>query len=212
MKSNLDEVIYKKIIESLIRGEYKLGEKIQLNDICDKFEVSRTPVVQAVKMLNKDGVLQIMSNGRACVPEYELDMVKQVCESRSVIELYCLEKWLKGNEASYQKALLNLKKHVEQCNKYYQDNDCVQLAIADLDLHKAIVEGAENVVLTDLFNSIQGRFVVVNYVIHPLKDRDYDGTIKEHDTLLNLIEHRKNEEAIQFLRNHIEKTISRFDT
>ncbi|MGO0916478.1 GntR family transcriptional regulator, partial [Clostridioides difficile] len=40
-----------------------------LNDLCEKFEVSRTPVVQAVKMLNKDGVLTIMTNGKVYVPE-----------------------------------------------------------------------------------------------------------------------------------------------
>ena len=30
-------------------------------------------------MLNKDGVLTIMTNGKVYVPEYEYDMVKQVC-------------------------------------------------------------------------------------------------------------------------------------
>ena len=55
LKTNLDEIIYNKIIESLIRGEYSVGEKIMLNDLCEKFEVSRTPVNQAVKMLSKDG-------------------------------------------------------------------------------------------------------------------------------------------------------------
>ncbi|EQF64095.1 bacterial regulatory s, gntR family protein [Clostridioides difficile CD200] len=78
VKSNLDEILYHKIIESLIRGEYSVGQKILLNDLCEKFEVSRTPVVQAVKMLNKDGVLTIMTNGKVYVPEYEYDMVKQV--------------------------------------------------------------------------------------------------------------------------------------
>lgn len=43
LKANLDEIIYGKIIESLIRGEYTFGEKIMLTDLCEKFEVSRTP-------------------------------------------------------------------------------------------------------------------------------------------------------------------------
>ena len=35
VKVNLDEVLYHKIIESLIRGEYAVGEKIMLNDLCE---------------------------------------------------------------------------------------------------------------------------------------------------------------------------------
>ena len=78
VKVNLDEVLYHKIIESLIRGEYAVGEKIMLNDLCEKFEVSRTPVVQAVKMLGKDGILKIMSNGRVYVPDLEEGTVDQI--------------------------------------------------------------------------------------------------------------------------------------
>ena len=33
VKVNLDEVLYHKIIESLIRGEYAVGEKIMLNHV-----------------------------------------------------------------------------------------------------------------------------------------------------------------------------------
>ncbi len=45
----------------------------------------------------------------------------------------------------------------------------VELALADLELHKAIVEGANNEILNDVYVGIQGRFIVVNYLIRPLK-------------------------------------------
>lgn len=72
-----DEILYDRIIESLIFGDYDMGEK---------FEVSRTPVVQAVKLLTNDGVLTVMSNGRVYVPEYKYETVRQICEVRLLVE------------------------------------------------------------------------------------------------------------------------------
>ena len=48
IKSNLDEILYDRIIESLISGSYSMGENLTLDELSKKFEVSRTPVVQAL--------------------------------------------------------------------------------------------------------------------------------------------------------------------
>ncbi|MCC0632854.1 GntR family transcriptional regulator [Clostridioides sp. ZZV15-6388] len=211
VKSNLDEILYHKIIESLIRGEYSVGQKILLNDLCEKFEVSRTPVVQAVKMLNKDGVLTIMTNGKVYVPEYEYDMVKQVCETRTLIETYALEKMMKEEDDEvFQQKLDTIKKYSDKCEIFYQQGKSVELALTDLKLHKAIVEGANNKILKDIYVGIQGRFIVVNYLIRPLKNRNYEGTVQDHFEILEYIEKRDTKKAVEKLRNHIQGTIKRF--
>ncbi|MCC0664057.1 GntR family transcriptional regulator [Clostridioides sp. ZZV15-6597] len=211
VKSNLDEILYHKIIESLIRGEYSVGQKILLNDLCEKFEVSRTPVVQAVKMLNKDGVLTIMTNGKVYVPEYEYDMVKQVCETRTLIETYALEKMMKEEDDEvFQQKLDTIKKYSAKCEIFYQQGKSVELALTDLKLHKAIVEGANNKILKDVYVGIQGRFIVVNYLIRPLKNRNYEGTVQDHFEILEYIEKRDTKKAVEKLRNHIQGTIKRF--
>lgn len=199
VKVNLDEIIYNKIVESLIRGEYSVGEKIHLNDLCEKFEVSRTPVVQAVKLLNKDGILTIMTNGRAYVPEYEYDTVKQICEVRKLVEGHALEALIqKGGEN------LDVVRHyAEECELHYKRQDYVELAMTDLKFHKAIVASAGNDILTELYTGVQGRFVVVNYLVRPLQQRNYEGTLKDHFELLKLIEEKDTEKALQKLYEHI---------
>ena len=54
VKKNLDKIIYDQIIDSFILGEYKMDDAISLDVLCEKYEVSRTPVVQAVKLLVND--------------------------------------------------------------------------------------------------------------------------------------------------------------
>ena len=63
VKKNLDKIIYDQIIDSFILGEYKMDDAISLDVLCEKYEVSRTPVVQAVKLLVNDGVLESSATG-----------------------------------------------------------------------------------------------------------------------------------------------------
>ena len=94
VKSNLDTIIYDHIVDSLICGEYKMGQKILLDEFAEKYEVSRTPVIQAVKLLANDGLLETMSNGRIVVPSFEYEQIKEVCETRLLIEQYAIKKIL----------------------------------------------------------------------------------------------------------------------
>lgn len=204
VKSNLDEILYHKIIECLIRGEYAVGQKILLNELCEKFEVSRTPVVQAVKMLNKDGVLTILNNGRIYVPQYQYDMVKQICEARSLMETYSLEKLMKEeNPTVFKQKLDKITRFADECEICYKREKFVELAMADLKFHSAIIEGSSNEILDDLYTGVQGRFIVVNYLVRPLRERNYEGTLQDHFELLQYMEDGDREAALMKLKSHI---------
>ena len=56
VKNSLDEILYEHIVESLINGDYEMGQNLTLDELAHRFEVSRTPVVQAVKLLANDGL------------------------------------------------------------------------------------------------------------------------------------------------------------
>ena len=90
----MDEILYDRIIESLISGDYVMGENLTLDELARRFGVSRTPVVQAVKLLVNDGILISMSNGRLYVPEYSLDTVREMCEVRRLMEGYALDEFM----------------------------------------------------------------------------------------------------------------------
>ena len=92
VKNNLDTIIYDYIISSLIMGEYHMGQIISLDDLSQKYEVSRTPVTQAVKLLVKDGILEMQKNGRVKVPEMTKNDLRQICEIRLVLEEYAFKK------------------------------------------------------------------------------------------------------------------------
>ena len=111
VKNSLDEILYEHIVESLINGDYEMGQNLTLDELAHRFEVSRTPVVQAVKLLANDGILQIMGNGRIYVPEYDQEHVRQMCEVRQMVEGHALERFMSGLGLSAETVLAPTSTH-----------------------------------------------------------------------------------------------------
>lgn len=117
VKKNLDKIIYDQIIDSFILGEYKMDDAISLDVLCEKYEVSRTPVVQAVKLLVNDGVLEKLSNGRVVVPTFDQNQIKNICDVRLMIEKHAIEHFL--SETGELSLLLDqLEICAKKCEEY----------------------------------------------------------------------------------------------
>ncbi len=205
IKSNLDEMLYDRIIEQLISGRYAAGQKLTLDELAQTFEVSRTPVVQAVKRLSGDGVLQVYSNGRIYVPDFDPETIRQICETRRLIEGYALERFMSGQGMKEESILPQLRLYAEQCERFWVEENRVAFATADRKLHRTLVQASGNSVLLELYTRGQGRFTVANYMSRPLSRRDFQGTLADHTALLQAISERDMERAIGLLHNHIDR-------
>lgn len=205
LKTNLDEILYDRIIECLVSGEYVMGQNLTLNELAEKFEVSRTPVVQAIKQLSNDGVLQIMSNGRIYVPEYAPETVRQICEVRQLIEGHALTVFMSGGGTPLSSVLPQLERYAKQCSQFSGEEKPLEFATADRKFHRTLVESAGNGVLTETYTRVQGRFTVVNYLIRPLSVRDFKGTVDGHYEFLEAVKAGDGPRAQHLLKDHIER-------
>ena len=203
IKSNLDEILYDRIIESLISGDYVMGENLTLDELARRFGVSRTPVVQAVKLLVNDGILISMSNGRLYVPEYSLDTVREMCEVRRLMEGYALDEFMAGRGRAADGVMRALDGYAEQCRRLVGETRYVEFATADRKFHRTLVEASGNGVLLETYNRVQARFLVANYLIRPPRTRNLPGTVAGHDAILGAIRSGDAAAAAASLREHI---------
>ena len=63
--SSLTEEIADVVRERILRGEYEIGEKIKENQIATELRVSRTPIREAFKLLENEGLIDYIPN-RGC--------------------------------------------------------------------------------------------------------------------------------------------------
>ena len=97
-KKNLDQGVYDRIIEKIINVEFLPGQQLDINDLAEEFGVSRTPVVQAIKMLNLDNILEISRTGKVSIPDFTIKQIRDIYDVRLMMENFS------GAEDSYNTA------------------------------------------------------------------------------------------------------------
>jgi DNA-binding GntR family transcriptional regulator len=79
---SLPEQIAERIGNAIIRGSYEAGARIQEQEVADRFQVSRGPVREALRILERDGLVQIHARRGAQVTQLTVDEVNDLFEVR----------------------------------------------------------------------------------------------------------------------------------
>lgn len=92
----LNDVIYNEIKERIINNIYQPGEKFDLDNISEELGVSRTPVSNALKALEKDGYVYIAQRSGSYVRKYSVGEIEALFEFREALEGVVVKKAVKN--------------------------------------------------------------------------------------------------------------------
>ncbi len=79
---SLPEQIAEQVGNAIIKGSFEPGHRIQEQELADRFEVSRGPVREALRILEKDGMVQILPRRGAQVTRLNVEEVNDIFEIR----------------------------------------------------------------------------------------------------------------------------------
>ena len=79
IKEGLDDVAYKKFIEGFYSCSYKPGQRIDPAELTDKYQMSRTPIVHALKRLANEKIVEVQGNGRFFIPVPTVKDIQDIC-------------------------------------------------------------------------------------------------------------------------------------
>ncbi|MEJ8846064.1 GntR family transcriptional regulator [Variovorax rhizosphaerae] len=78
----LPEQIAERIFAAVVNGEYAPGDRIREEMLAEQFDVSRGPVREALRILEKDSVVRILPNRGAHVTQLSVKEVSDIFEIR----------------------------------------------------------------------------------------------------------------------------------
>jgi DNA-binding GntR family transcriptional regulator len=81
----LPEQIAERIFSAIASGEYAPGDRIREENLAEQFEVSRGPVREALRILEKDAVVRILPNRGAHVTQLSIKEVEDIFEIRCTL-------------------------------------------------------------------------------------------------------------------------------
>jgi len=82
---SLPEQIAARLAERILSGAYAPGERIREETLAAEFAVSRGPAREALRMLEKDGLITILARRGAMVTKLSVDEVREIFEIRAVL-------------------------------------------------------------------------------------------------------------------------------
>ena len=97
----LGQKVFQSIQDDILSGRYQREEELREIAIGEELRVSRTPVREALRQLELDGLVKIIPNRGAYVVGISLEDMKEIYELRCILEKLCA-KWAVKNAALEQ--------------------------------------------------------------------------------------------------------------
>lgn len=195
----LRDVVFNTLREAILKGDLEPGERLMEIKLANQLGVSRTPIREAIRKLELEGLVVMMPRRGAevaCITEKDL---KDVLEVRTSLEELAAEL---ACERITQEELKDLSLALEQFYKVIQGSDIAEIAACDVRFHDIIFAATKNIRLTQILNNLREQ--MYRYRFEYLKDTTtHERLYDEHKMIYQALCDRNKEQALQLIKAHI---------
>ena len=196
----LRDVVFNTLRQAILTGELKPGERLMEIHLANRLGVSRTPIREAIRKLELEGLVTMVPRRGAEVAQITEKSMSDVLEVRRALDVLSVE--LACDRITPQE-LSELKKACQNFEHAVHTSDAKRITEADVALHDIIVKATGNVRLEQLVNNLSEQ--MYRYRFEYIKDASQrERLIEEHKNIYESIVGKDKERAAQAARVHID--------
>ena len=200
----LRDVVFNTLRQAILRGELKPGERLMEIQLANKLGVSRTPIREALRKLELEGLVNMVPRKGAEVADITEKSLRDVLEVRKALEELSVQL---ACEKITEEEIEELKRVAERFKDTLDDQDVTKIAEADVAFHDVIYTATDNQKLILLLNNLREQ--MYRYRVEYLKkEESYPQLIAEHEELIDKISKRNKEEATRIMCEHIDNQVA----
>lgn len=187
------------IEEDIASGRLPPGSRLEESALADRFNVSRTPVREALAQLASAGLVEMRPRQGAVVATLSLEDIVEMFEVMANLESLCAELCARRMSAADHASLLALHR---RCEEVIESGDTDAYYEANRRFHEAIYAGSHNRHLEEMTRSLRNRVAAYRRIQlrHPGRLR---ASWKEHDSIVQAILAGDAERARDLTKGHI---------
>ena len=195
----LRDVVFNTLRRAIITGEFAPGERLMEISLANRLGVSRTPVREAIRKLELEGLVIMIPRKGAQVAKITEKSLRDVIEIRCVLEEFAASL---ACERITEEGKEKLKEAHRQFVEAAQTNDIIDIVEKDEQFHDAIFQATCNDRLITIINNLREQFY--RYRMEYVKDiEQHSVLVTEHEQLLHAIFNHDSETAKQIMRTHL---------
>lgn len=144
--------LFSNLRKDILQGRLKQGQKLTEQQICDEYNVSRTPVREAFRQLELEGLIETIPNRGAFVTGFSPQDIQDMYELRKSYEVLAV-KWAieRMTKEEYEK----LEEAFEFMEFYTQKKDVEKMLNINMSFHELIYKASHNRMLCHILSSYQ---------------------------------------------------------
>ena len=196
----LRDVVFNTLRKAILKGELKPGERLMEIALAERLGVSRTPVREAMRKLELEGLVVMIPRRGAQVANITEKDLNDVLEVRIALENLSIEN---ACARMTEEQLAELKKAGRYFEETIKGGNLVKLAEADVAFHEVIYKASDNRRLNQVLNNLREQ--IYRYRVEYLKEEETRNVlVKEHEEIYEAIKNRDVKKAQEISFRHIE--------
>ena len=200
----LRDVVFNTLRQAILRGELKPGERLMEIQLANKLGVSRTPIREAIRKLELEGLVLMIPRKGAEVAEITEKNLRDVLEVRAALEELAVQL---ACDRIDKEGIENLKRAAENFKSTLDSDDITKIAEADVAFHDIIYLATDNQRLIQLLNNLREQ--MYRYRVEYLKQKDcYPQLLAEHQQIIHALENGEKDVATKLTNQHIKNQVS----
>ena len=184
----LRDVVFKQLREEILYGKLKPGERLMEIALSERLGVSRTPVREGIRLLEKEGLVVMLPRRGAHVASITAKQLEDVLEARRTLETFAVNACC---AKITRKRFDELKEANRKFSEAVDSMDLRQMADSDAVFHNVIIDTAGNEKVKELLVSLK-------------ELEDPTRLVREHDEIIKAIGESRADKAVELIRMHID--------
>ncbi len=199
----LRDVVFNTLRKAILRGNLEPGEHLREIHLADKLGVSRTPIREAIRKLELEGLVVMIPRKGAVVAEITEKSLRDVLEVRRVLEALAVRL---ACEKILDEEVEELKVAAKAFEEALETGDVTAFAEADVRFHDIIYRATDNQRLIQLLYNLREQ--MYRYRVEYLKRDDaHETLLEEHQAIIDTIERRDEDNAVKAVCTHIDNQV-----
>ena len=196
----LRDVVFQTLRQAILKGELKPGERLMEIQLAQKLGVSRTPIREAIRKLELEGLVLMIPRRGAEVARISEKSLKDVLEVRRSLEELAIELACQRMTEEDMQALEEAQKAFKAA---IDQGDAMKIAETDEAYHDVIYYSTRNKRLVQILNNLREQ--MYRYRFEYIKDfSQHERLVEEHKVIYESIVKKDKETASNMAKVHID--------
>ncbi|WP_232829416.1 GntR family transcriptional regulator [Tropicimonas sp. IMCC34043] len=188
---------YRRLLEEISRGDLLPGARLRETELAERFGISRTPVREAIRLLEADGIVAHVPRQGATIRVLDYSEVMELYEMRAVLE------GTAARLAARAASDLELDELVALNDELAMAQDAGAAYLLNRQFHMTLLDAAKNRYLVKSVNALQKALLIIGPSTLVEADRASQA-VKEHADVLGALKDGDGPRAEALMRAHIE--------